>query len=323
MARNKPVRRIATIGAGVVGSSWTAQYLARGLDVIATDPAPNAEANLRRFVDEAWPALTEIGLSPGASRDRLSFTTDMKQALAQADFVQESAPERPDLKIRLFAEMDQAAPVDSIIASSSSSITPTVLQSKCEHPARVLVGHPINPPHIMPLVEVVAGTKTSPEAIEQAISFYDSIGKKAIRLHKEIAGHVVNRLQAALYREVVYLIEQGVLNVADSDTAVCWGPGLRWAIMGPNLLWDLGGGHGGIRHFMDQLMPPMVALWSSLGNPALTPALKQTIIDGVLEEAGDRSIGQLEQERDAVLLGLLALRAQSGRSSPEPADRPH
>ena len=207
--------------------------------------------------------------------------------------------------------MDKATPVDSIIASSSSSITPTVLQSKCEHPERVVVGHPINPPHLMPLVEVVGGTKTSADAIDRAISFYDSIGKKAIRLHKEIAGHVVNRLQAALYREVVYLIEQGVLNVADSDTAVCWGPGLRWGIMGPSLLWDLGGGHDGIRHFMDHLMPPMVNLWSSLGSPALTPALKQTIIDGVLEEAGDRSIEELERERDDVLLGLLALRARS------------
>src|SRR6201991_2327665 len=215
---DKPIRRIAIVGTGVIGASWAAQYLARGFDVIATDPAPNAETNLRAYVDAAWPGLTQIGLSPGASRDRLSFTTDMKKALAEADFVQENGPERPDFKIKLFADMDDATPVDSIIASSSSGITPTVMQTKCKHPERVLVGHPFNPPHIIPLVEVVGGTKTTPEAIDRAIAFYDSIGKKTIRLNKEVTGHVANRLQAALYREIVYLIEQGVLDVVDADT---------------------------------------------------------------------------------------------------------
>jgi len=308
MTSNKPIRRIAIVGTGVIGASWAAQYLARGFDVIATDPAPNAEVNLRKYVDEAWPALTEIGLAPGASRDRLSFNADMKQALAQADFVQENAPERPEFKIKLFADMDAATPVDSIIASSSSGITPSVMQSKCAHPERVLVGHPFNPPHIIPLVEVVGGTKTSPEAIERAIAFYDSIGKKTIRLNKEVTGHVANRLQAALYREIVYLIEQGVLNVVDADTAVSWGPGLRWGVMGQSLLWHLGGGEGGIRHFMDHLMGPLEAMWAALGTPAMTPELKQTIVDGVLQEAAGRSVDQLAHERDEVLLGLIAER---------------
>src|SRR6201995_1334806 len=165
MSYNKPIRRIAIVGTGVIGASWAAQYLARGFDVIATDPASNAEANLRKYIDEAWPTLTEIGPSPGASRDRLSFTTDMKQALSQADFVQENGPERPDFKMKLFADMDEATPVDSIIASSSSGITPSVMQSACKHPERVIVGHPLNPPHIVPLVEVVGGTATSPEAV--------------------------------------------------------------------------------------------------------------------------------------------------------------
>ncbi len=308
MTSNKPIRRIAIVGTGVIGASWAAQYLARGFDVIATDPAPNAEVNLRKYVDEAWPALTEIGLAPGASRDRLSFNADMKQALAKADFVQENAPERPEFKIKLFADMDAATPVDSIIASSSSGITPSVMQSKCAHPERVLVGHPFNPPHIIPLVEVVGGTKTSPEAIERAIAFYDSIGKKTIRLNKEVTGHVANRLQAALYREIVYLIEQGVLNVVDADTAVSWGPGLRWGVMGQSLLWHLGGGEGGIRHFMDHLMGPLEAMWAALGTPAMTPELKQTIVDGVLQEAAGRSVDQLAHERDEVLLGLIAER---------------
>src|SRR3954465_15609750 len=160
MSFNKPVRRVAIVGTGVIGASWAAQYLARGFDVVATDPAPNAEANLRKYVDDAWPALTTIGLTPGATRDRLAFTADMKKALAEADFVQENGPERPDFKIKLFADMDAATPVDSIIPSSSSGITPSVMQSKCEHPERILVGHPFNPPHIIPLVEVVGGTKT-------------------------------------------------------------------------------------------------------------------------------------------------------------------
>src|SRR6476620_9541035 len=235
MSINKAIHRIAIVGTGVIGASWAAQYLARGFDVIATDPAPNAEASLRQYVDEAWPALTEIGLSPGASRDRLSFTTNMKEALSQADFVQENGPERPDFKIKLFADMDDATPADSIIASSSSSLTMSVIQSKCRHPERCLIGHPFNPPHVMPLVEVVGGAKTSPAAIEQAMKFYASIGKKPILLKKELPGHVANRLQIALYKEVLYLLEQDVLSVADADAAVSWGPGLRWGIMGPNL----------------------------------------------------------------------------------------
>src|SRR3977135_2064538 len=208
MSFNKPVRRVAIVG---IGASWAAQYLARGFDVIATDPAPNAEASLRKYIDEAWPALTEIGLSSGASRDPLSFTTNMKEALSQADFVQENGPERPDFKIKLFADMDAATPPDSLIASSSSGITASVMQSQCKHPERIVIGHPFNPPHIIPLVEVVGGTKTSPEAIQQAIAFYASIGKKPIQLKKELPGHVGNRLQAALYREGMYTIEEGRL----------------------------------------------------------------------------------------------------------------
>src|SRR6266704_1458381 len=161
MALNKAVRRIAVVGTGAIGASWSAQYLARGFDVVATDPAPNAEANLRKYVDDAWKVLTDIGLSPGASRDRLSFTNNLKEALSSADFVQENGPERPDFKIKLFAEMDAATPVDSLIASSSSGITPSVMQTKCRHPERILIGHPFNPPHVIPLVEVVGGAKTS------------------------------------------------------------------------------------------------------------------------------------------------------------------
>jgi 3-hydroxyacyl-CoA dehydrogenase len=324
MSFNRPVRRIAIIGTGVIGASWAAQYLARGFEVIATDPAPNAEANLRKYVDEAWPALTDIGLSPGASRDRLAFTTNMKQALAQADFVQENGPERPDFKIKLFAEIDDATPPDSIIASSSSGLTMTVIQSNCKRPERCIIGHPFNPPHIIPLVEVVGGAKTSPEAIQQAMAFYASIGKKPIYLRKEFPGHVANRLQAALYREILYLVQQGVLTVAEADDAVSYGPGLRWGVMGPSLLWHLGGGPGGIQHFMEHLMDPLAGLMKALGNPDVTNELRQTIIGGVVQEAGPRSVDQLAQEENEALVGLLKLRAkidEAAVASKAPVDR--
>src|SRR5271165_128504 len=212
MSLNKPVRRIAIVGTGAIGASWAALYLARGFDVVATDPAPNAEANLRQYVDAAWKDLTVLGLSPKASRDHLEFSLDMKKALSDADLVQENGPERPDFKIKLFADMDAATPSDSIIASSSSGITMSVMQSACRHPERCVIGHPFNPPHMIPLVEVVGGAKTSPEAVRRAIEFYASIGKKPIHLRKEVVGHVANRLQAALLREVVNLIHQGVVD---------------------------------------------------------------------------------------------------------------
>jgi 3-hydroxyacyl-CoA dehydrogenase/DNA-binding beta-propeller fold protein YncE len=309
MPASKPVRRIAIVGTGVIGASWAAYYLSRGFDVVATDPAANAESALRRYVDEAWSALTRAGLSAGASRERLSFTPNLAQALSEADFVQENAPERPDFKAKLFADMDAATPADSILASSSSSITMDVIQSACKRPERCVIGHPFNPPHVIPLVEVVGGAKTSPATIERAMAFYASIGKKPIRLHKALPGHVANRLQAALYKEVLYLVQQGVLSVADADAAVCYGPGLRWGVMGPSLQWHVGGGEGGIRHFMDHLMDPLEAMMKVLGTPEVTPALKQTVVDAVLEEAGGRSVDQLAREENEVLVGLLALRA--------------
>jgi carnitine 3-dehydrogenase len=309
MSSHTAVSRIAIIGTGTIGASWATQYLARGFDVIASDPAPGAEANLRAYVNASWGAVTTVGLSPGASPDRLRFTADMREALADADYVQENAPERPEFKVKLFAEIDDATPTDAIIASSSSGITMSVIQSECRHPERTVIGHPFNPPHIIPLVEVVGGAKTSPETIEDAIAFYASIGKRPIHLKKELPGHVANRLQAALYREIVYLIGQGVLDVADSDDAVSWGPGLRWGVMGPNLLWHLGGGEGGIAHFMETLMDPLAAMWKSLGNPEMTPELKQTIVDGVLQEANGRTVDDLAADRDAMLLALQAVRA--------------
>jgi 3-hydroxyacyl-CoA dehydrogenase len=304
-------RRVAIIGTGTIGASWATHYLARGFHVTATDPAPRAEEDLRSFIAAAWDTVTTLGLSAAASPDRLTFTRDVRQAVADADFVQENAPERPDLKVELFAEIDRATRPDVIIASSSSGIRMSVIQAECRHPERTVIAHPFNPPHIIPLVEVVGGTKTAPETIRDAMAFYKSIGKRPIHVKKEIPGHAVNRIQAALYREVVHLIDQGVLDVADSDDAVSWGPGLRWGIMGQNVVWHLGGGQGGIRHFMNHLMPLVAGtLWPVLGSPELTPELQETIVDGILEKVDGRSIDELAAQRDAILCALLSARAK-------------
>ncbi len=312
MSLNKPIERIAIVGTGVIGASWAAYYLSRGFDVVATDPAPNAESNLRAYVKDAWELLSAYGLSPGASTERLSFDPSMQRALSKADLVQENGPERPDFKIKLFADMDDATPLDSIIASSSSGLTMDVIQSGCKHPERCVIGHPFNPPHIIPLVEVVGGAKTSEETIQRAMEFYSSIGKKAIRLYKALPGHVANRFQAALYKEVLYLVQEGVLSVEDADVAISYGPGLRWGVMGPSLQWHLGGGPGGIHHYMEHLMPPLTALIGSLSSPNVTDGLKDTVVTGVLNEAKSRSVEQLTKRENEVLLGLLALREKVG-----------
>jgi 3-hydroxyacyl-CoA dehydrogenase len=313
---NTQIRNVAIVGTGLIGTSWAAQYLASGFDVIATDPAPNAEANLRKGVDEAWELLTAIGLASGASRDRLTFTADMKEALSKADFVQESVPERADIKVKVFAQMDEAAPLDTILASSASGITMDIIQARCKHPERCVVGHPFNPPHVIPLVEVVGGAKTSDAVIERAMAFYASIGKKPIRLRKSIPGHVGNRLQAALYKEVLYLIQQGVLSVEDADIAVSYGSGLRWGVMGPSLQWHLAGGPGGMPQFVEKFMVGFAGLMKKLEMPDVTPALMQTVIDGVLKEANGQSVEQLAQAENKVVLELLALRAKAGGTLP-------
>jgi len=308
----RTINRVAIIGTGVIGASWAALFLAKGLEVVATDVAPNAEASLKRFIEEAWPALERLGLAPGASRTNLKFVADLTVAIRDVDFVQENGPERIDFKKKLYGELDQLLPADVIIASSSSGLTMSEIQlGALTHPERCVIGHPFNPPHLIPLVEIVGGAKTSEDTIRRAADFYTSLGKRTIRLHKELPGHVANRLQAALGREVYYLVAEGVVSVADIDTAVCWGPGLRWGVMGQVLLNHLGGGQGGIEHFFDQFTAPLTAWWKVLGSPELTPAVRQKLIDGVHAEVGSRSIDALAAQRDEVLLGLLELRAKS------------
>jgi 3-hydroxyacyl-CoA dehydrogenase len=316
MDTNTEINRVAVVGTGLIGSSWAACFLAHGLDVVATDPAPGTEDKVRHNVEAAWPALTKIGLAPGASTSRLRFESDLKEALAGADMVQESAAEREPLKIKLFADMDSILPPPAILASSTSGIPMSLIQSECKHPERCVTGHPFNPPHLIPLVEVVGGAKTSAQTIERAMCFYTTVGKRAMHVRKEVPGHVANRLQAALYREVAYLIDQDVVSVADVDAAVCMGPGLRWALMGPNLIYHLGGGPGGICHFFEQFAGHMTMGWANLGSPDLGPGLQKKIMDGVLEEVDGRSFEALSHERDTLIMGLLELLSHRAKAEP-------
>ncbi len=304
----EPITHVAVLGTGTIGASWAANFLAQGLSVTAADPAPGAEDALRRFVDNAWPTLEALGLAAGADRGRLRFTPDPVRAVEGAQFVQENGPEREDVKVALFEQVSQSSPPETIIASSSSTLLPTAMQARCVHPERLLLGHPFNPPHLIPLVEVCGGERTSAEAVERAMAFYAGIGKHPIRLNKEMPGHVSNRLQSALWREAAYLVEQGVVNVADVDAAIAMGPGLRWALMGPILTFHLGGGAGGLGYLMEHI--DVSKLWPGLGTPDMTPGFKQALIEGVEAEAGGRPVSALADERDARLLALMqAIRA--------------
>ena len=312
MSETKPIRRVAIVGTGVIGASWSALYLAKGLQVVATDPAPGAENRLRAFIAKAWTALERLGLSSGASQANLSFTADLAEALTGVDLVQENGPERLDFKQKLYGQLDELLAADVIIASSSSGLTMSEIQKgAAAHPERCVIAHPFNPPHLIPLVEIVGGAKTSEETIRRATEFYKSIGKRPVRVNKEMPGHVANRLQSAVQREVYYLVAEGIISAADVDTALSWGPGLRWGVMGNMMLNHLGGGSGGMEHFLEQFAGPLTAWWKTLGSPVLTPEVQKKLIDSVNAEVGSRSIEELAAERDEVLLGLLELRARA------------
>ena len=304
------VQRVTVVGTGVIGASWAAHFLAHGLDVTATDPSPGAEERLRADVAAIWPTLTSVA---GGSLERLSFTLDAAEAVADADFVQENGPEREDVKHALFAVLDAAARPDVVLASSSSGLLPSAIaRGAAEHPERVLVGHPFNPPHLIPLVEVVPGERTSEEAVARAVAFYTAVGKRPIRLRQEVPGHIANRLQAALWQEAYSLVERGVATVADIDTAISQGPGLRWAVLGPFANQHLSGGPGGIAHILEHLGPPTEKWWRDLGQVTLTPELAATLVAGVDEELAGVDPAELVARRDAVLNAVLAAKARTG-----------
>ena len=305
------IQRVAIIGTGVIGASWATYFLARGLDVTATDPAPGAEPALRDTIEAQWPVMRAMGLAPGASLDRLRFAVSPEAAVAQAQFVQENGPERLDLKQNLFQRLDAAAPAEAILATSSSTITVSEFQDACTRAReRVVLGHPFNPPHLIPLVEVAGGRATSPEVVRRTLDLYRAVGKHPIHLRKEVKGHVANRLQAALWQEAFHLVATGVASVVDVDAAIAHGPGLRWALLGPFLNLHLSGGAGGIGAlFGKPLWQATEGLWRDLGTVSVDLELGSRVVDGVAEELASRDQDEVVRQRDELLLALLRLKA--------------
>ena len=307
MLQPAEVTRVAVLGAGTIGASWAAWFLSRGLQVTVWDPNPAAEDYVRRYVTNAWPTLQRLGMTANASPDAWRFVTTPQDAVREAGFVQENAPERIEIKRQLFAQLAEALPSDAILASSTSGLIMSDMQAGSPHAARMAIGHPFNPPHLIPLVEVVGGRETAPETVRWCLDFYRHIGKQPIHIRKEAAGHLANRLQAALWREAVSAVASGLASVEDVDTAITAGPGLRWAIFGPHMTFHLGGGEGGMPHMLRQFTPAFEAWWSTMSTPALDEAVCQQIIDGVDAEANGRSIDELARDRDAKLVALLEL----------------
>ena len=303
-------RTIAVIGAGVIGASWATHFLARGHDVIVSDPAPGAEERLRALVSEQWNEASQIAAIPSASPSRLRFSQDISTAVRDADFVQENGPERLDIKRSMFAQMDAAARDDVILASSSSGLLMSAIQTACaKRPDRTVIGHPFNPPYLIPLVEVVGGKLTSSRTIAAALDFYRAVGKHAIHVKKEVKGYMTNRLQAALWREAFGLVHDGVATVADIDLAISHGPGLRWALLGPFLNLQLSGGAGGMQHLLDHLGPPIDELWQNLYSTRLTDEIKAEIVAGSAAQTKGWDMDAVVRERDDVLLDLLRKKA--------------
>lgn len=304
------VRTLGIVGGGVIGAGWAARALAHGLDVVAFDPAPEGERILRDKVANAWPALVKLGLDERTSQARLHLVSSVKGVAQSADFIQESAPERIDLKTSLHAEIDAAAPADVVIASSTSGLLPSEFQAECAHADRVLVGHPFNPVYLLPLVEVLGGRKTDAAAIEAAIAFYREIGMYPLHVRTEIEGFLSDRLQEALWRENLHMINDGVATTAEMDDAIVYGPGLRWAFMGVNKTFALAGGDEGMRHMLRQFGPALKLPWTKLEAPELTESLIDRMVAGTEEQLSGMAIREMERRRDDCLIAIMqALRA--------------
>ncbi len=307
MARPDPkdVRQVACVGTGVIGAAWTAYFLAHGYDVAAWDPGEGAEGILRRAVDAAWPALTDLGLAPGASRDRLTFTPTLAEAVAGAWFIQESVPERLDIKIEVIAAIDGAADPEAVISSSTSGISMTDMQVKCAHPGRTVVGHPFTPVYLIPLVEVVPGAKTDAAAAEWAKVFYDHAGKAAIVCKDGIPGFLANVLQDAMWMQALHMAKRGDASVEDLDKSVVDGPGLRWAMTGPFFTFHLGGGAGGMRHNLAQFGPGLEEPYSLVPPVGRDQAAEDAVSDACERMAGGRGYEELVHARDKCLVAIL------------------
>jgi carnitine 3-dehydrogenase len=301
------VSRVGIVGAGVIGGGWALHYLRMGLDVDVYDPAPHAQRDLLRMLDETWPLLERMGLRAGAGPDRLSFHADLAAAVRDAEVVQENSPEDGTLKRGVIAAIDRAARPDAVIASSTSGFAMTMLQVDCARPERCVVGHPFNPPYLIPLVEVVGGERTDPAAARWLADFYAAVGKRPLRLSRELPGFVGNRLQEAMWREALHMVAVGEATVGEIDEAIAYGPGLRWALMGPCLTFHLAGGSEGMAHMLDHFGAALLEPWTRLQAPPLTPQLRERMVDGCLQEASGRSVAELERRRDEFLAELLGL----------------
>jgi carnitine 3-dehydrogenase len=311
MAVITSIKTFAAIGAGVIGSGWVARALAHGLDVVAWDPAPGAEKQLRDNVANAWPALERVGLAQGASQDKLRFVTTIEACVAQADFIQESAPEREELKLALHEQISRAAKPDAIIASSTSGLLPSDFYASALHPERCIVGHPFNPVYLLPLVEVVGGERTSPVVIDAAMGIYRALGMRPLHVRKEVPGFIADRLLEALWREALHLVDEGVATTGEIDDAIRFGAGIRWSFMGTFLTYTLAGGDAGMRHFMQQFGPALELPWTKLVAPRLTEQLIDSVVDGTAEQLGPRSIKQLERYRDECITNVLSAIAET------------
>ena len=294
------IKKIALVGGGVIGGGWATRCLANGLEVVLTDPRPEAQDYVETMVADAWPVLEDAGLV-SENKGELYFAQDIAEAVQDADFVQENVPEREELKISVHEEISQHAREDVVIASSSSGLLPSRLQARCAHPERLMIGHPFAPVYLLPLVEIVGSEQTSQTAIAQAGAFYRFLGMRPLHVRREIEAYIADRLQESLYREALHLIDQGVATVAEIDAAVTGGPGLRWAFMGTFLAWHLGGGPGGMRHTIEQFGPALELPWSHMKAPELTDELKERIVDGCEVESGERAFDEMERRRDRCL----------------------
>jgi len=312
------VKSVAIISTGVIGASWAAYFLARGLEVRASDPGPDAEAKARDYIERAWPSLERLGLSPGASPKALTWCDDVAEAVDGAGFVQENAPERKDIKDAVYDQIEDTLGSDVIVATSSSGLLVSDLQKGRKSGERYVLGHPFNPPHLIPLVEVLGGKETDSQAIDWAIAFYKAQGKMPIRLNHEAPGHLVNRLQASLWREAIDAVATGFASVEDIDTAIAYGPGLRWALNGPHMCLHLSGGEGGMQHFMEHLEPAMEVWWDDMRPSSDGPVpdeVKKMIIAGCEKEAAGRSVEEIEAQRDALLVLLLETLAKGRKDT--------
>ncbi|KAK8216672.1 hypothetical protein IWZ01DRAFT_431151 [Phyllosticta capitalensis] len=304
------INKVTIIGSGAIGCSWAALFLAKGLQVTAFDINPQAENLLRSLVSEALPTLQKMGQleKQDAKASDIIFTTNLEEALKDTDFVQENGPEKLDFKQKLFNDIISHVRPDTIIATSSSGLTCSSIQEGVtSHPERCVVGHPFNPPHMIPLVEVVGGSKTSEKTIQRTMDFYNGLGKKAVHVKKEVVGHIANRLQAALVREVLHLVSEDVCDMSDIDAAMSYGPGLRWGIMGPGTLLHLGGGPGGIQHLADHLLGPLTTWWAPK-DPVVNDELKKKFVEGTLGEINGRTYEAMAKQRDEELVALLNIR---------------